>query len=334
MTLDIALLTPWPDWPLARQTPQGGLRWDNCRFHINPHGGAFDYVAAYDGVPYDVTLDCPADGTLLITGEPPSIKAYDARFAAQFHTVLTCHTDLAHPRKLFSYQAHPWYVGVDRSAGAPPPKTIDDFLAEPAAPKTRLISVIASDKAVTAGHRHRKALVAKLQTHFGDQLDVFGRGIRDIADKTDAILPYKYHVALENSEFYDYWTEKLSDAYLCSTLPVYWGCPNLDRYFPEQSFLRISIYDPDAAVAIIDRAIAAAAFENAAAALEESRRRVLTEYNMFALLSRLCNEGTSLAPAKLRFRQESHFRDSLRRKLSKRLRRAVPRRYRRAGETG
>jgi hypothetical protein len=26
MTFEIALLTPWPDWPLARQTPQGRLR--------------------------------------------------------------------------------------------------------------------------------------------------------------------------------------------------------------------------------------------------------------------------------------------------------------------
>ena len=299
---------------------------------INPRGGAFDYVAAYDGIPYDLTLECPADSTLLITGEPPSIKAYDARFAAQFHTVLTCHTDLAHPRKLYSYQAHPWYVGVNRSGGARPAKTIDDFLAAPATPKTKLISVIASDKAITAGHRHRKALVAKLRAHFGDQLDVFGRGIRDVGDKMDAILPYKYHVALENSEFYDYWTEKISDPYLCRTLPVYWGCPNLDRYFPEQSFLRISIYEPDTAVGIIDRAIAASAFENATAALEESRRRILTEYNMFALLSRLCNKGTSLAPAMLHFRPESHFRDSLRKKLSKRLRRAVPRKYRRKVE--
>jgi hypothetical protein len=328
VTARVAILTPWPNWPLARQTPRGELRWGDCRFEINPSGGAFDYVAAYDGVPYDVTLDCPADGTLLITGEPPSIKHYDARFCGQFHTIVTCHTDLAHRRKLFSYQAHPWYAGVDQRVGGQPPETIDEFLAEPPAPKERLISVIASDKAVTAGHRHREALVARLQARFGDHIDVFGRGRRDVADKADAIRPYKYHVVLENSEFYDYWTEKISDSYLCRALPFYWGCPNLGQYFPAQSFVPISIYDPDAAVATIDRAIAQAAFENAAAAIEESRRRVLTEYNMFALLSRLCGQGTSSSPAPLRLRPESHFRDSIRRKISKRLRRALPRKYR------
>ena len=45
---------------------------------------------------------------------------------------------------------------------------------------------------------------------FGTRLDVFGRGIRSIPDKAAGILPYRYHIALENSQFYDYWTEKLA----------------------------------------------------------------------------------------------------------------------------
>lgn len=289
-------------------------------------------MVAYDGVPYDVVLDCPADATLLITGEPPSIKHYDARFAAQFHTVITCHTDLAHPRKLYSCQGHPWYAGIDQGEKRRAPKTIDTLLAEPAPRKEKLISVIASDKAVTAGHRHRKALVAKLRAHFGDHIDVFGRGVRDVGDKAEAILPYKYHVVLENSEFYDYWTEKISDTYLCRALPLYWGCPNLDAYFPGDSFVPINIYDPDATIAAIEHAIARSAFEASSTAIEAARRRVLGEYNMFAVVSeRCCNTG-SLPAVPTRLRPESVFRDSLRKRISKRLRRALPRRYRRARE--
>jgi hypothetical protein len=331
----VALLTLSPDWPFARQTPAASLRWEDCTFEINPTGGTFDFVAAYDGVPWDTTLACPPDATLLITGEPPSIKHYDARFAAQFHTVITCHTDLAHPRKLFSSQVHPWYAGVDRRGGRiAAAQAIDALLAEPSPRKDRLISVIASDKAVTAGHRHRRALVARLQAHFGDRIDVFGRGIRDIGDKADAILPYKYHVALENSEFYDYWTEKISDSFICRAMPLYWGCPNIDNYFPSDSSIRINIYDPDGAVAVIERAIAGAAYESSTAAREEARRRTLTEYNLFAVVSALCRGTSSLPPVALRLHPESRFRDSLRKRINRQLRRAVPRKYRRPAKIG
>ena len=93
--------------------------------------------------------------------------------------------------------------------------------------------------------------------------------------------------------------------------------------------MRINIYDPDATIAAIDEALARDAFATAAAALEEARRRVLMEYNIFAVASRLCGAPSFLAPAAHRLRPEEVFRDSLRRKLSKRLRRAIPRRYRR-----
>src|SRR5437667_94736 len=82
-------------------------------------------------------------------------------------------------------------------------------------------------------------------------LDVSGRGIRAIEDKADGILPYRYHVALENSQFPDYWTEKLADAFLGFAHPLYWGCPNLERYFPAQSFTALNIHDPAQAIAAI-----------------------------------------------------------------------------------
>jgi hypothetical protein len=326
----VALLTPWPEWPVARQTPGGSLRWGGCQFAINPPGGRFDLCAAYDGVPAPVTLDCPPDRSVLITGEPPSIKSYDERFAAQFHAVITPHTNLAHPNKIHGAQGYLWYAGVERGdGGLVPRKGFDEMLTEGAPAKPRLLSVVVSDKAVTPGHRHRRRFVAALAAHFGNEVEIFGRGTRPLADKAEGIAPFKYHLALENSEYHDYWTEKLSDAYLCFAHPLYWGCVNVERYFPADSLTRINIYDIPAGIAAIERAIAENRYEAAAAARAEARRRVLTEYNIFAILGRMATpSGRPVAP--LTLLPESHFRDSLRRKLSKRLRRALPRRFRKA----
>ena len=35
---------------------------------------------------------------------------------------------------------------------------------------------------------------------------------------------------IENMREPNYFSEKLVDAVLCSTVPIYWGCPNLDRF--------------------------------------------------------------------------------------------------------
>ena len=73
---------------------------------------------------------------------------------------------------------------------------------------------------------------ARLREHFGDRLDVFGRGINDFADKEEALAPYRYHISLENSSDKDYWTEKISDPLLTLTYPIYHGCENLEDYLP------------------------------------------------------------------------------------------------------
>ena len=61
--------------------------------------------------------------------------------------------------------------------------------------------------------------------------------INPIEDKFDALIGYKYHLALENSVIPDYWTEKLADSLLAWCKPIYYGCPNINDYF-SSSFKR------------------------------------------------------------------------------------------------
>ena len=54
------------------------------------------------------------------------------------------------------------------------------------------------------------------------ELDIFGRGIRPINDKSEALNKYKYHIVVENFRTSPL-DRKLSDAFLAECLPFYAG---------------------------------------------------------------------------------------------------------------
>jgi hypothetical protein len=119
------------------------------------------------------------------------------------------------------------------------------------------------------------------------ELDTFGRETpRALDDKADCLHDYRYHVAIENYVGEHHWTEKLADPFLGLTLPFYYGCPDAEAYFPADSFIRIDIHDPAGALDVIRAAIANNEYEKRLPALIEARRRVMFEYNLFAVAAR------------------------------------------------
>lgn len=61
-----------------------------------------------------------------------------------------------------------------------------------------------------------------------------------VADKLAFIRDYKFTLALENSSSPGYTTEKLVEAMLANSLPIYWGNPDVARDFNPRSFINIS----------------------------------------------------------------------------------------------
>ena len=103
--------------------------------------------------------------------------------------------------------------------------------------KTRMTSLIASAKRDSDGHRLRHA-VADWVAEEGRDVDVIGGGYRPFERKSDGLAPYRYSVVIENTREANYFSEKLVDAVLCATVPIYWGCPNLDRFFDTAGIIR------------------------------------------------------------------------------------------------
>ena len=60
---------------------------------------------------------------------------------------------------------------------------------------------------------------------------------RGAATKLEIVSRYKFCLAMENSICEDYVTEKLFEPFLCGSVPVYLGAPNVDRYTPDDHAL-------------------------------------------------------------------------------------------------
>lgn len=264
-------------------TPGGSLRWGQCRFDFNPpEGGKADFsVVLGNARPRDRFLAAP-ENTLFIAGEPLAKKLYPQSFYGQFGHVVDSHAQSGHPRLHVGALGLNWHVGLDRAIGGY--RYGYDYLSALSCPdKENRIAVVCSNASKTEGQRQRLALLEGLKLRLGDRLVHFGRGFQPIDDKMDAILPYRFHLVLENSVLPNYWTEKLADAYLGWAFPVYLGCPNVADYLPKDSFLSINDQGVDRVAGNIAALLDSPLSAQRLAAMGEARNLVLNRYNPFAL---------------------------------------------------
>lgn len=149
--------------------------------------------------------------------------------------------------------------------------------------KKLLCSMIVSKKSFVQGHKDRLNFTADIMDHFKNKIDYYGFGIKELKNKRDAIDPYLFSIAIENSQHENYWTEKIADVYLGHTMPIYHGCKNINNFFPSKSLVNINIYNKDEAIAQIEECL-----NNPDkiynSSVFDARRRVLLEYNMFKVL--------------------------------------------------
>ncbi len=293
-----AFVSSAPEWAWWRQLSEDNPVWDDVEFVFSGDFSDCDCCFVFDALPRALEVPLDRGRLVFVASEPPNVKRYDAAFLDQFGVVLTTDPDTSHEGRRFTQVGLPWHVGAWSSDGTllARPMTFRDFkIFRPQ--KAKLVSVVSSNKAFTEEHRARLRFVTELKEHFGDRMDVFGRGINDFGDKLQVLAPYRYHIALENCAIDHYWTEKLADPFLTLTYPIYHGCRNVGEYFPEGSFTAIDIYNSAAAIETIERIIQSDEAERAKPLLEEARRRVLFEHNLFALLARVAREITRASSA-------------------------------------
>ncbi|MBI1327569.1 MAG: hypothetical protein GC136_08000 [Alphaproteobacteria bacterium] len=295
--MKVKFLSSSPQWPWRRQLPDGKSL-HGVEFLFGDETD-FDWLVIYDGIQVPYSCKVSPARTIIVTGEPPNVKIHAQKFIDQFGVLLTPHNLYKHKGKIVTNTALPWLLDASYGADGVAREFLDIAqLQEKSVPKTKMLSVICSNKTTTPEHRLRLAFVEKLKEHFGDRLDVYGRGFRDMEDKGEAIWPYRYHIALENSVYDHYWTEKLSDTFIARCCPFYAGCKNIFDYFPQNSLMPISMTDPPAAIELIEKALQDDVAANAQEALVGAREKVFEDYNIFAVLAKIVKERGAADSAK------------------------------------
>lgn len=288
-------------------------RWGESEFVVNPGSGSFDAVVAVQNIlPFsrEFRITCPPTRTLLAILEPPDLCFMPDGFTRQFHGVACQDSRVQCRRRFLGYAGHQWFVEIP----------IAEAVARPITTKPKLLSAVVSAKKDTVGHRQRFRCMEVLKAHFGDRLDWFGRGVREIgARKLDGLADYRYHLVFENGTWPHYWTEKLADAFMANCLPIYSGAPNRAEYFAPGSFVPIAVTDPMTAIERIEEAIRADRWTSAQPLLATARTRLTTEYHQLATWLRLLGQLPVGRPREIVLRPHTAFQFTLGGRLRNRL---------------
>lgn len=92
--------------------------------------------------------------------------------------------------------------------------------------KNKLISLIASNKTQTEGHKLRHEIVKKFSG-----FDCWGSAYKEFKNKDEPLESYCFSIVVLNSRDNNYFTEALIDCFAFGTIPIFWGCPNIGEFF-------------------------------------------------------------------------------------------------------
>jgi len=109
--------------------------------------------------------------------------------------------------------------------------------------KTKLVSLIASHKNFTYGHKIRHGLAIELQS----KIDLYGGVLNskkitgvDKWDKSQGLVDYMFSFVVENDMYETYYTEKLTDCFMTATVPIYWGSPDIGKIFNTDGIIMLT----------------------------------------------------------------------------------------------
>jgi len=104
--------------------------------------------------------------------------------------------------------------------------------------KTFTASFLTSDKTFCPGHKLRVDIYNSLKPAYGDLQIVKHMSPPRWDDKRTIIEPYQFHIAVENAMHNNWFADKIVDAFIGKAVPLYWGCPNLDKFFNMDGVIR------------------------------------------------------------------------------------------------
>ena len=118
--------------------------------------------------------------------------------------------------------------------------------------KTKLMSIVVSEKHWAPGHAYRHTLIEKI-IEANLPIDIYGKGSMKYSHKSNNVKgefndaePYEnymYSICIENFTSNHYFSEKIMSPLLHNCMPIYLGCKQIHEYFDDILLLSGTIND-------------------------------------------------------------------------------------------
>lgn len=238
-----------------------------------------DYVVVQDSTDQQI----PAEAKVIFfQREPEHVKRYN--YTKDNLYKKWCHSDGE------GWMPQTWWLSLDYS----------DLVSLNYPKKSHRISFVDSGRAELSGHINRLNALQDIINKIPD-IHAYGRITQNrenegifktslpFREKEKAFLDYKYAVTIENGQTPYYFSEKIVDPMLCWTTPIYWGCSNIDKYFPKGSYIQIK--ELKAGIGEEVASIIQSDFhEQNKEALAEARDLILNKYNLIPTIKKALHE--------------------------------------------
>jgi len=192
-------------------------------------------------------------------------------------------------------------------------KSYDELVNMEPPKKEELVSCIVSGKRMLSGQRRRLEFILEFCNRYPKVLHLYGKvnkdkkfinhitGGIDKWAKDEGLAKFKFSFAFENGRQENYFSEKFVDPILMWTVPVYWGCPNIGKFFPWHSYIHVNIFskfhklndEVDQLYQLLQ--LGGVNWEEKyIPVLRESRDLILNKYNFWPTLYKLLDTGKVL----------------------------------------
>jgi len=106
--------------------------------------------------------------------------------------------------------------------------------------------------------------------------------------KWDGLENYSYSIAIENCCLKNYFSEKFTDCILAWTIPIYYGCPNINEYFPKDCYYWLDITSSNC-FEELDKILNTPITDIQINAIEKARDTILNKHNVWEVVNNIVN---------------------------------------------
>jgi len=280
--------TPWTDSvgvmeDSRGQSPNNSCIWDN----IEATDDIIDaeYLVIQDSCPMDI-----------LTQFPKEKRLYFSREALTPNIIHEYPNDLVNRFSFWDGSGYLWtrwwYTSTKAQAShgyGGICKSYTELSNEKPKDKTKRFTCVLSNKTQSEGHNIRIGFTEKIIKKY-PKLDLYGSiEFRNKEmpnnDKSLALADYQYCLGFDNQDNIDnFFGTQFTDSVLNWCVPIFWCGTDLNRYFPEKSFIQFNAREDKEIDRIIDL-IENDDYTERIGAIAEARDLILNKYNLWPTIS-------------------------------------------------